>query len=100
MCVGTHALGLVRLRAGLVDVFRLRRATLDEPDRAEDVEEELKVLRLPVLRHVHREVGRRQIGAEGDRIEVVGHALIVEVRHPGERLADQAVARRPARTPG
>jgi hypothetical protein len=47
---------LVRLAAGLVERLGLGRALLQQPDREEDVEQELQVLRLPVLGHVHGEL--------------------------------------------
>ena len=52
---------LVGLQARLVQALRLRRALLQQPHGQEDVEEELQVLGLPVLRHVGAEAGRGDV---------------------------------------
>ena len=54
---------LVGLRALLARLLRLRRPALDQPDGREDVEEELQVLRLPVLHDVDAERRRRHVVA-------------------------------------
>jgi hypothetical protein len=67
----------------------LGRPLLHQPHREHGEQEELQVLRLPVLRDVDREVGRRQVAAQRDRLQAVGELLVVEVGQPGDRLADQ-----------
>ena len=52
-----HLLALVGFPARVVELLRLRRAPLQEPDRGEDVQRELEVLRLPVLEHRLAELG-------------------------------------------
>ena len=73
----------------LTRLLRLRGAALDQPDGGEDVEEELEVLRLPVLHDVDPERGRRDVLQQRDLLQPVRHLLGVEVGDPGEGLADQ-----------
>src|SRR5687768_10942395 len=80
---------LVALRAFLARLLRLRRTPLDQPDGREDVEEELQVLRLPVLHHVHAERRGRHVLPQRHRLEAVGHLLGVEVSCARERLPHQ-----------
>ena len=54
--------------------FDSGRAALHEPHRGEDEQEELQVLRLPVLRDVDGEGGRGDVAPEGDRIAAGGRA--------------------------
>ena len=59
---------------------------LQQPDGEHDVEQELEILALPVLRHVPREGRRGQISAEGDLVETVGELLVVDLLPAGEPL--------------
>ena len=83
---------VVRLAAGLVELLRLRGAALQQPDRPEDEQRELQVLRLPVLHHGLTEVRRGQIAAERDRVGLlvrelrVGDRVVVELVVAGDRL--------------
>jgi hypothetical protein len=85
----------VGLAALLARLLGLGRALLDEPDREEDEERELQVLRLPVLGHRLREARGRQIAAQAQRLRgLAGHlgmpGLEVVVLVPArDRLADQ-----------
>jgi hypothetical protein len=79
----------VGLRPGLVHLLRLGRAPLEEPDGRRDVEEELEVLRLPVLRHVDAEVGGHEVFAEADLGESFGGELVVEVGVARDRLSGE-----------
>ncbi len=55
---------LVALATALLDLLGLGRATLDQPHGQEDVDREVKVLRLPVLRDADGVLCRRDVGAE------------------------------------
>ena len=81
---------LVGLEAGLVERLGLRRAALQQPHGAEDVERELQVLRLPVLGDVGRELRGRQVAPEGDRVAVVQELVVVEGPVAGDGLAGEA----------
>jgi hypothetical protein len=72
-----------------VDLLGLRRSALHQPHGAEDVEEELQELRLPVLADVDGEVRGREVLEQGDLLEPVHAELLVELRPPGQRLAGQ-----------
>lgn len=80
---------LVRLAASLVEFLGLRRALLQQPGGKENVEEELHVLRLPVLGDVDGETPRREVAAERDWLQAFVQLLPVEVGISGESLADQ-----------
>jgi hypothetical protein len=80
---------LVGLRADLRGVLRLGRPALHQPDREEDVEEELQVLRLPVLHDVHGERRGRQVLEERHRLGADRDLLVVVLRQPGDRLPDE-----------
>jgi hypothetical protein len=54
--VAADPLVLVGLRTGFLDLLRLGRASLHEPDRREDDQAELEELGLPVLHHVAAEL--------------------------------------------
>ncbi len=89
MSVSTNSLSLVRLLPGLVQLLRLRRPSLQQPHRQHDIEQELEILALPVLRHIDGEVGGRQIATEGDLVEAVGELLVVELVPACEGLPHQ-----------
>jgi hypothetical protein len=79
----------VALEALLAQLLRLGGAALNEPDRDEDVQRELEVLRLPVLRHRLAVRRRGDVVAEGDRRRVVLGLVGVERVVAGDRLAGQ-----------
>ena len=68
MRVLAHGLLLVGLAALLARLLGLGRSLLDEPDREQDEQRELQVLRLPVLGHGLREVRRGEEAGEADRL--------------------------------
>jgi hypothetical protein len=79
----------VRLQACILELLRLRRAALHEPDRREDDQAELEKLGLPVLHHVAPELGGHEEPPVGVRLAAVRALLLVEVVQAGERLADE-----------
>jgi len=80
---------LVVLLARLVDRLGLRRPPLDEPHREQDVEQELEILRLPVLRDVHGELRRREVVAHAHLRQTADGDGAVVLRQPRERLPDE-----------
>ena len=69
--------------------LRLRRAPLDEPDRADDVERELQELGLPVLRRLDGEArGGQELGEGHGRLAVLALLVVVEVL-PRDGLAGE-----------
>jgi hypothetical protein len=87
---------LVGLRPDLLRLLGLRGPELDQPDGREDVEEELQVLRLPVLHDIDGEGGRGDEPQQGDLLQALGETLVVEGGHAGEGLADEAGEEQPA----
>ena len=80
------ALRLVGLEPGLVELLRLRRAALHQPDRDHGEEGELQILGLPVLRHRLSEVRRAHVAPEADRLFAVLELLLVVKAVAGDRL--------------
>ena len=66
-------------------LLRLGRASLHEPDRRGDEQEELQELRLPVLRHVDAEVRRGDELSEAD----AGHPVVGEFGIVAEVAGDR-----------
>jgi hypothetical protein len=80
---------LVGLVADLVRLLGLRRAPLHQPHGGQDVEEELQVLRLPVLRDVDGEVRGGEEAPERDGPAAVEHLVVVVVRVAGDGLPEE-----------
>jgi len=79
----------VTLHAGLVEFLGFRRAALEQPYGAEDVEEELEMLRLPVLSDINGEVVGRKVLPEAERVQPLRYELIGEVCVAGDSLPGQ-----------
>jgi hypothetical protein len=84
-----HPLLLVGLAPALAELLRLGRPALEQPDRQQDEQRELQVLRLPVLHHPDAELGRGDVAQEGDPGVAVAVLVLVEVGLPGDRLEHQ-----------
>lgn len=83
-----------------MELLGLGRAALEEPDGAEDVEEELQVLRLPVLGDVDCEVRGHQVLTERQLLQSVSGQVFVESGLSRERLPGQDQEERAAEGEG
>src|SRR4051812_23343553 len=80
---------LLGLEAGLVQPLGLRRPALKQPYGRKHEQDELQVLRLPVLHHRLPEVRGSQIAAERDSLLAVLQLIVVERRMPGNGRSDE-----------